>query len=1093
MKILKKVRLINWHRFPNETIEFGRATLLSGENGAGKSTVLDAIQFVVTCSKANFNKAAHEKGKRNLNSYIRCKTGKETHPYERTGELSAHICLEFYDEAKEKSFLIGVVMDSQSEEKEPNTAWYLMEDRVLSDALFFNGNRIKGIQAFRTNKGIRKWAPTLSEARAMILSRFGRLNEKFFSLIPKAMAFKPIRDIKEFVYSYVLDEREVNIDTLRENVRSYQELERMLEDVRCRITELELIRNREEETQRYITLDKSYEYYIARAEQDMLSEQLARTEEAIRRAEQQLSELIGRIQEQEASKRAKDEMVHALEAELSTNSEYRALHEFERRASELKARMQQDRREIAELKACARKAAAAGTALLGAMQETGLLAETAEDSEDFRKYLALLPELEHCSELSELSLHAERAASFRQQAFQAANRTAAECSIELQKQKTELSEVRHRVTELREHRFIYPRAVNELRQKVQEELQHLGRTTEARVLCELLEISNPAWQNAVEGYLHTQRFYILVEPEDYDLAVSVYDRLREAKRVYGVGLINTGKLEEYDEIPKDSLAETVSSKNIWARRYINMVLGKVHRCGSYRELKNYPTAITRQCMRYQNHVVSAIKPEIYETPFIGAEAIRKQLQDAEARMTQLEECCRALQVRIAALEAIPPKADAILDHEVKNRLRSLEVCRAHESELASCNESIKKLKKNETLIQKSIQLEELKTAARQIEEAIRRLYAEQGRATESVARDKTAAQQLQADLERQRTYAEKLGEKLWESFSDAETEYQKLRKGKDPSKLREDYDRARKGNQTRREKAETEMIRAMQAYKSAHDFGAADSLLGYPEFAAEYDKLKNSQLLEYEEKVYRARNAAEEEFREQFLSKLQENIRQARQDFKELNRALSEISFDREQYEFIYEPRSAMKKYYTMIMDERNIGGNDSIFGASFMSEHKEVMDELFNKLALDNDENTDKVLEEYTDYRTYMDYDIRIVLPDGSYMLYSKVSAEKSGGETQSPFYITVAASFIQLYKGSIGGDAVGLMMMDEAFNNMDDERMGSVLAFLTNPELKLQLLIAAPPGKIQTIGKYTDRILLAMPDANVSFIEDFTNETLR
>ena len=71
MKILMRMRLINWHRFQDETIEFGRSVLLSGENGAGKSTLLDAIQYVITCSKAHFNKAAHEKGKRNLNSYIR--------------------------------------------------------------------------------------------------------------------------------------------------------------------------------------------------------------------------------------------------------------------------------------------------------------------------------------------------------------------------------------------------------------------------------------------------------------------------------------------------------------------------------------------------------------------------------------------------------------------------------------------------------------------------------------------------------------------------------------------------------------------------------------------------------------------------------------------------------------------------------------------------------------------------------------------------------------------------------------------------------------------------------------------------------------
>lgn len=127
MKRLSRIRLINWHRFLNETVEFEDSVLLSGENGAGKSTLLDAIQFVITCSKANFNKAAHEKGKRNLNGYIRCKTGKEDHPYERTGEITSHIALEFYDEARKQPFVVGAVMDSASEEKEPNVAWYLIE------------------------------------------------------------------------------------------------------------------------------------------------------------------------------------------------------------------------------------------------------------------------------------------------------------------------------------------------------------------------------------------------------------------------------------------------------------------------------------------------------------------------------------------------------------------------------------------------------------------------------------------------------------------------------------------------------------------------------------------------------------------------------------------------------------------------------------------------------------------------------------------------------------------------------------------------------------------------------------------------------
>ena len=111
MKKLTRMKLINWHRFENCTIDFGDSTLISGENGAGKSTLLDAVQFVITCSANAFNKAAHENGKRKLTGYVRCKTGKESRPYERTGQISAHIALEFYEESKDRYFIVGAVVE----------------------------------------------------------------------------------------------------------------------------------------------------------------------------------------------------------------------------------------------------------------------------------------------------------------------------------------------------------------------------------------------------------------------------------------------------------------------------------------------------------------------------------------------------------------------------------------------------------------------------------------------------------------------------------------------------------------------------------------------------------------------------------------------------------------------------------------------------------------------------------------------------------------------------------------------------------------------------------------------------------------------
>ena len=976
MKKLCRIRLINWHRFANELIELDDSVLLSGENGAGKSTLLDAIQFVVTCSKVHFNKAAHEKGKRNLNSYMRCKTGREDRPYERSGEITSHIALEFWEEGRKQFFIVGAVMDSASEEKEPNVGWYLLENRRLADELFLRGNQVKSISVFRgTNKGIKIFANTQTEAKKMVQARFGRLEDKFFSLIPKALAFKPIHDIKDFVYSYVLDEKEVNIDALKENVRSYQDLERMLQDVKNRIAKLEAINEKEAEVENGLRRDRFQEYYLARVDVELTQE--ARGDAKARRDGAQMREKEQKRREEELqeARRQRQQLITDLSVELNTDKEYQALHELEQQETVLKGLLAADKEEMKALHKAVKAALADVQKLLQVKDADGCVKE----------YAAFLEKLEECESLVDVSLCLEKVLSYKKNMYEKVLRKLAETRVELNGCQKELSDLKNRIEQLEKKRLTYPDSVTQLRQRIKEQLRQVGRSSEVRVLCELLDIVNPAWQNAVEGYLNNQRFYLLVEPEDFDLALSVYDRMRENRKAYGVGLINTGKLEKYDEVPAGSLAEVVTSASIWAKRYVNMVLGKVHMCQKYQDLKLYPVAITRQCMRYQNHVVSAIKPEVYETPYIGAEAYLRQLEQCRRQQEALQEQEAALEEKISQLEFVTKPLDTAADVDLKYRLPALEEKRKHEKQLADCREAMKCLHANQTLIQKRLHLEELQRSMSQLDTEIRE----------------------------------------------------------------------------------------------------AVMLQGYPEFLAEYDKLKNSRLLEYEEKVYKARQAAEDEFREQFLSRLQENIKQAQNEFKELNRSLGEIHFSRKQYEFLYEPSRKLKKFYQMIMDDFNVMQGESIFSSLFSQNHREVIEELFEKLALD-DENSAKTLEEYTDYRTYMDYDIKITGEDQSYMLYSKVSREKSGGETQTPFYITVAASFMQLYRNSIGGDAIGLVMLDEAFNNMDDERISGVLEFLTHSNL--QVIIAASPDKIQYIGPAVKKVLLVLQDDKMSYVEDFT-----
>lgn len=1057
---------------------------MSGENGAGKSTLLDAIQFVIICSTGYFNKAAHENGKRKLTGYIRCKTGKENQPYERTGEISAHVALEFYEESKDKYFIIGAVVDSASEGQE-TTVRYLMENTRLSDDLFLYGNQVKSIAEFRgSNIDIRQWCKTNVEARKMVTARLGRIEDKFFRLIPKALAFKPIDDIKDFVYSYVLDEKEVNIEVLRENVRTYQDMERTLDNVKKRMKKLEKIQELHQRLQERMERDQMYEYFLKRSDLDLVEGKIRSIDAAKKNEEVRLEQAKVQLEMLQKERAEKQEIATNLRVELRHNQEFVALEEEKK---ELERQLEKRRNALqdeSELKKSVAKAAKDSERLLMGVKDAG--GDSQELISCVREYRTQLQKLDSEANVAALKSLTDDVIHCKQKYFAGLQGELAKLQIQLKQNHAEREKLNKKISKLKRKKLTYPSGVELLTETIQEEFASLGREIQPGVLCEMLEIQDEEWRNAVEGYLNTQRFYVLVEPENFDIALGIYDRLRKEKKVYGVGLINTRDLENYDTAPAGTLASVVTSQNQYARQYSNMILGKVQMCERYEDLKKYPISITKGCMRYQNRVASAIKPEVFRVPFIGKNAFTVQLVQAEEEYQKMNELLENQEKQLAGMNEILGLLSTDSDVDIKYRLDVLHTLGTVDRAIAKCQENIQKLKENSTLIEKQIQLEEL-------EKVLRGLDASVNSDTEKIGGIRTRIQDMifrkQAFLENEMTEKGKvlsLGEAAGDVLNSWNQEYEEALGKRPVEQFQNEYLGKRRNNSDRWEKIKDQMINAMVEYKTEHDFGAAASLEGFSEFQAVYDRLKNSELLDYEEKVQSARHAAETEFQEQFLAKLQENMKLAQGEFKELNKALKGIDFSSERYEFQFMPSKKYRSYYEMIMDDFNVIQGESLFSGMFHEAHKDVIEELFERLSVGG-ENSTQTLEEFTDYRTYMDYDIKIIHDDGTYSYYSKVCEEKSGGETQTPFYVTVAASFVQLYSNNIGGEAAGLVLFDEAFNNMDDERIGGVLEFLRR--LPLQLIIAAPPDKIQYIGPAMDEIMLVMTDQKRSYVEEYHN----
>ena len=106
-----------------------------------------------------------------------------------------------------------------------------------------------------------------------------------------------------------------------------------------------------------------------------------------------------------------------------------------------------------------------------------------------------------------------------------------------------------------------------------------------------------------------------------------------------------------------------------------------------------------------------------------------------------------------------------------------------------------------------------------------------------------------------------------------------------------------------------------------------------------------------------------------------------------------------------------------------------------------------------------------------------------------SKMIKKKSGGETQTPFYIAVLASFAQLYHVNQEGEMANtsrLIVFDEAFSKMDRGRIKEAVKLLR--KFNLQVIISCPSDKIPDISPLVDETLVVLHTKNSSCVRIFS-----
>ena len=1071
---LKRLKLINWHNFENVTFDCARLTYMIGVNAVGKTTILDAIRYCLTTNR-NFNALGNKKSGRTLQGSVHAKQRGEN-AYRRPGRTVAYIGAEFWDSVKRTNFVIAVRVESEGpmQELHPgDQTWYISEDGITLEKLPFIDPRTGAPSTkedFKPAVGRLSYTRSPSEARDRICRALGigraasPLGKKFNEVFQMGTSMDEIPNFREFLYQYILPQPELDLDALQGDRVELENLHAVLAEAQTRAAALEQIveYGREASAKETDALVNRGAALLARAEADAGEHEVWQGHlDAGRRQMAELNAAYETAKNAEAEARRSYLAAHGA---ASASGEGRALDAMTEELARKKSALDAASRKVSGLE----QTADTVTNLLTVLNRSGFAVEK-----------ALWPVSLTEDRLPDLTAALDKLEKPLEEQYFAARQSAADLARGQEEKRAELDAVSG-------GKWVYPHgdAATKVRDAVNAELKSRGMTPDAKIFCELLSVADESWQDCVEACLGDRRFDILVPPNHYAAAKSAFVALGE--RVGPISLLDTPGIRSAnrraDTPPADSLAAQVESENPLAAQYADTILRRIVCCDTPDTLENYPDSATRDLLRHHPFRLERLrKPQRY----IGLDARRARAGVLEEELAALGERRREAAQTEKQLKAAYDQYQNVLRTHGLEQLAGLWASRAaldaakadytaQEQKLADCREN--------PLLQELYKEEEAREAAW---EAARK-------AVEQVGGDIRVCEKQLASCEAEQT---KAVETARQSAAAAEAFF-----GKYP--LLEPLAQERKkglmtGGRTARaaaqtaEKAQTKLDDALQSYlsttlepaqKEYNERYVCDyplGLAGVEQYRAQHESLVRIDLERYAARLEQAQRDCKDRFRKDILFRMKDDIFNARRQFRELNKVMEQLTYGEEVYRFELEPSRdpQLAAFYQVIVDKGNqqMTDTDSLDNLAATADpvYERQVDELMEKIMADVDENTRArqegraTLSDYVDYRTYLDYDIKVTnTVSGQQAYLSRVSRDSSGGENQAPFYVAICASLLQIYQKS--ENSIRLVLLDEAFSKMTSDRIRPMMELFRR--LQLQVLLISTVEKSTAIQPYCD-----------------------
>lgn len=528
----------------------------------------------------------------------------------------------------------------------------------------------------------------------------------------------------------------------------------------------------------------------------------------------------------------------------------------------------------------------------------------------------------------------------------------------------------------------------------------------------------------------------------------------------------------------NSLAGEVITNNTYARAYVDYLLGRVIKCDDINKIRNYRTAITKDCFLYKGYIARRLNPDLYlRNRCIGAETRRIRINELKNKLNILEK-------EIDLNSEMKDKITQYLNLKVYSKDEIENMMFEQEKIMSIKILEEEKLKKEEELskvdllyIEKLEEEYKILVNEKEINNNVKeKLIKEIGN------KEGTCNKVLQQIIEQESRNAY-LKKQINDNYGvdwikdvgipNFEKELSKYNKYNTILTVYEEIKTSLEEN-TKKEFDNVKELRRNYCVKNALTWNSESD--DNKRFLEQLNMLVDTKFPEYLGKIELQRKKAYEAFKNDLLSRLKDAIDKTEEQISFINKSLNKISFGEKKYKFIVKPKAKYREFYDMLKFEflgMDLGED------IFVSQYKVQIEFLFNLIVNTTEDLKGNELEQlrkqidiYTDYKTYLEFDMEQTAGENISDL-SKTLEKNSGGETQSPFFIAVLAAFANHYRiyNTKDNDAMRLIIFDEAFSKMDEGHSKMSIELLR--KLGFQAIIAAPDDKIPVIGPNSDKII--------------------